>query len=247
MKELLLYETIAPLNRERHSDLRLKSLNGDCRFAADSHYAPLAGTEFYQAAGDYPIVFAGSEDEPTPVVILGLREGHNAFIEADGRWRSGTYVPAFVRRYPFVLARGNEEDPDNLTVCVDENYAGFTREEDEGEALFDDGGSEGPALRNAVSFLQEYLAESERTRTFVRRLMELDLLVRRDVQITDAEGNSFVLRDFRVIDPRKLDTLEAETVAELHLSGFLGWIHAHLVSMSRLERMPTTLGPARAA
>jgi hypothetical protein len=247
MKQLLFYENIAPLNRERHADLRLKAAAGDCSFAADSHFVPLAGTEFYQAAADYPIVFAGGDDEPTPVVVLGLKQGHNAFVGNDGRWRSGTYVPAFVRRYPFVLARGDEDDPDNLTVCVDESFDGLTREPNEGEALFDEEGNEGPALKNAVSFLQEYLAESERTRAFVKRLVELDLLVRRDVQITDAEGSSFVLRDFRVIDPPQLDKLEDETVAELHRTGFLGWIHAHLVSMSRLERMPATLRQAAAA
>ena len=246
MTQLLFYDEIAPLNRERHADLRLKPSQGDCSFAAHSHFVPLAGTEFYQAAADYPIVFAGG-DEPSPVVILGLQEGHNAFVGSDGRWRSGTYVPAFVRRYPFVLARGDENDPDNLTVCVDESYSGFTREEEEGEALFDAEGNEGPALQNAVSFLQEYLAESERTRRFVRRLSELDLLVRRDVQITDAEDISYVLRDFRVIDPTKLDGLDDGTVVELHKSGHLGWIHAHLVSMSRLERMPATIRRAAAA
>lgn len=247
MTEILLYESIVPLNRERHSDLRLKSLNGDCSFAAKSHYVPLAGTEFYQAAGDYPIVFAGQGAESTPVAILGLREGENAFVESDGRWRDGTYVPAFVRRYPFVLARGNEDDPDNLTVCVDESYAGFTREEGDGEALFGEEGTEGPALENAVKFLQEYLAESERTRVFAQRLFELDLLVRRDVQITDAEGAQFILRDFRVVDPSKLDALDDATVTELHRNGFLGWIHAHLVAMSRLERMPVTMRRPRAA
>ena len=208
MTQLLFYGNVAALNRERHADLRLKPSEGDCSFAAGSHFVPLAGTEFYQAAADYPIVFAGAEEEPSPVVILGLAEGHNAFVEGSGQWRAGTYVPAFVRRYPFVLARGDESDPDNLTVCVDEDYAGLTDEEGVGERLFDEEGQEGPTLQKAVTFLQEYLAESERTRRFVQRLVELKLLVRRDVQITDAEGTSYVLRDFRVIDPPALDKLD---------------------------------------
>lgn len=168
MAQLLFYDNIVALNRERHADLRLKPANGDCSFARDSHFVPLAGTEFYQAAADYPIVFAGDEGEPTPVALLGLREGDNAFVNADGRWRSGTYVPAFVRRYPFVLARGDDSDSDNLTVCVDESYAGFTREAGEGEALFDAEGNQSEMLQRSVEFLQQYLAESERTRAFVR-------------------------------------------------------------------------------
>ena len=244
MSQLLFYNEIVPLNRERHADLRLKMWEGDCRFAATSHFVPLAGTEFYQAASDYPIVFVGGREEPAPVALLGLREGQNSFVGADGRWRQGTYLPAFVRRYPFVLARGDEEDSDNLTVCVDESYEGFTRDETEGEPLFDAEGNQSPLLEKTMTFLQQYLAESERTRAFGRRLVELDLLVRRDVQITDSEGNSYVLRDFRVIDPEGLDRLDDETVVELHKAGFLGWIHAHLVSMSQLERMPASMRQA---
>lgn len=245
MAQMLFYDNIVALNRERHADLRLKPANGDCSFAAGSHFVPLAGTEFYEAGVDYPIMFAGDENEPTPVALLGLREGHNAFVNADGRWRNGTYVPAFVRRYPFVLARGEQAgDEGNLAVCVDESYQGFTREQGEGEALFDGEGKQTPMLEKSVGFLQQYLAESERTRTFVKRLLELDLLVRRDMRITDSEGNSYVLRDFRVIESKKLNELDEASVVELHKNGFLGWIHAHLVSMSRLERMPATVSQA---
>jgi len=246
MAQLLFYDNVAALNRERHADWRLKDAQGDCRFAASSHFVPIAGAELYQAACDYPIVFAGEADEPTPVVLLGLSEGHNAFVQSDGQWRAGCYVPAFVRRYPFVLARsrsgeGEEGDSDDLTVCVDESYDGFTRDSNEGQPLFDEDGNQTPMLERTVQFLQQYLAEAQRTDAFVRRLVELELLVRRDVQITDAEGNKYGLKGFRVIDTDKLDELTDETVAELHRNGFLGWIHAHLVSMSRLERMPATL------
>ena len=247
MAQLLFYQNIVALNRERHADLRLKPANGDCSFAADTHFVPIAGTEFYQAAPDYPILFAGDADEPSPVALLGLTEGRNAFVNTDGRWRNGTYLPAFVRRYPFVLARGDENDPDNLTVCVDESYAGLTRDVEQGEALFDSEGNQTPMLKRSMGFLQQYLAESERTRDFVKKLIALDMLVRRDVQIIDAEGNRFVLRGFRVIEPRKLDGLDDETIIELHQRGFLGWIHAHLVSMSRLERMPTDVQSRPAA
>jgi hypothetical protein len=143
------------------------------------------------------------------------------------------------------LARGDEQDSDNLTVCIDESYNGFVHGGEGGEPLFDSEGQQTPMLERTVRFLQRYLAESERTRAFVKRMVELELLVRRDVQLTDAEGNQYALRDFRVIDADQLDKLADETVVELHRQGYLGWIHAQLVSMSRLERMPLTL--ARAA
>jgi hypothetical protein len=142
------------------------------------------------------------------------------------------------------LARGEENDSDNLTVCIDESYTGFVQGGEEGEPLFDSEGQQTPMLERTVRFLQQYLAESERTRTFVERMVELEILVRRDVQLTDAEGNHYALRDFRVVDADQVGKLADDTVMELHRQGYLGWIHAQLVSMSRLERMPLTLARA---
>ena len=73
MAQMMFYNNIVPLNRERHADLRLKPADGDCSFARGTHCVPLAGTEFYNAAADYPVVFAGDKSEPTPVALLGLR------------------------------------------------------------------------------------------------------------------------------------------------------------------------------
>ncbi|MCS4503848.1 SapC family protein [Arhodomonas aquaeolei] len=239
MASLLFYSDIVPLNSERHADLRLRDAVGDCSFARDTHFVPVAGVEFYQVAADYPILFAGSDEDPSPVALLGLESGRNLFVDSEGHWQSGTYVPAFVRRYPFVLARGEDGEDADMTVCIDQAYGGFNREE--GTALFEDDGSQSEFLQRTVGFLQQYLADSERTRTFARRLNELGLLVRRDLQITDADGNSRAIRDFRVVDEAALDQLDDATVAELHRDGSLGWIHAHMVSRGQLERMPVRL------
>ena len=239
MAEHLFYNNIVALNAGRHAGLSLKDPDGDLGFAAQTHAVPLVGSEFYRAACNYPILFAGSDEEPAPVALLGLAEGDNLFVDSHGQWRNGTYVPAFIRRYPFILARGEGEDED-LTVCVDEEYGGLSYEE--GEPLLDTEGQQTERMQSIVQFLQEFLAESERTRQFANRLAELDLLVRRDMQVTDAEGNNFLLRDFKVIDETKLDDLPRETVMEFYSNGFLGWIHAHLVARNQLEQMAQIQG-----
>src|SRR5690606_23806240 len=107
------FKNVVPLNRDRHRRLKLR-MDGRATFAAGTHFVPLAAVELYEAARDYPIVFTGSEDA-SPVAILGLRAGENLFIDANGRWANGTYVPAFVRRYPFILSRGGQA-PTDYTV-----------------------------------------------------------------------------------------------------------------------------------
>lgn len=239
MASLLFYESIVVLSRERHGDLRIHAGSRDCGFAADTNYVPLVATELYQAAADYPILFAGGEADGAPVALLGLQEGRNPFVDAAGHWQPGTYLPAFVRRYPFLLARAGEDESASLAVCIDENHRGFSREE--GQPLFNERGSQTEYLSNTVQFLQQYQAESERTQAFARRLHELGLLVAKEMRLQDADGHDYVLQDFQVVDAEKLDDLDDATVVELHREGYLGWIHAHLVSMTRLERLPARL------
>ncbi|MEX2337712.1 MAG: SapC family protein [Aquisalimonadaceae bacterium] len=236
MATLLFYENVVPLNRDKHKALRLRPADGDCRFAQGTHYVPVAGSEFYQASHDYPILFSGAEDDMGPVALLGLRGGENLFIQADGKWQRGTYVPAFVRRYPFVLARDEASDSKDYTVCLDDSYQGFNAEE--GNALFEGDGEDSKLLKEVVGFLQNFLVEMERTRDFTRLLQENNLLVRKDVQLAAPGGATYNLKDFRVVDEAALYKLDKETIQELHDKRFLGWIYAHLISLGGLQRLP---------
>lgn len=239
MASMLFYESIAVLNRERHSDLRIDAHSRDCGFAANTHYVPLVATEFYQAAADYPVLFVGDDSEAAPVALLGLRDGHNPFVDAESQWLPGSYLPAFVRRYPFILARASDDDAGNMVIGIDEDYSGFSREA--GQPLFDDHGGHTDYLDNTIEFLQQYQADTDRTRAFVQRLNELGLLMSRDIHMQDQSGREYLLEDFRVINDKALDQLDQKRVNELHASGYLGWIHAHLVSLTRLERLPARL------
>lgn len=254
MATMLFYDKVVPLNRDNHRDLKLSTQAGNAGFATGTHYVPLAGAEFHQAARDYPVLFAGGDDGGGPVALVGLRENENLFLDDDERWTSGTYVPAFVRRYPFVLAnvaaaQDSEKGEDReYTVCIDESYAGFSSED--GRALFDDDGKETEYLNNTVTFLNQFLAEMKRTQQFVERLNDLDLLSARNLRVNDDRGRHFSLQDFRIVDEDKLAKLDDAVLGELHRDGFLGWIYAHLISIGNAARLPARLvdlGPARPA
>ena len=139
MAEVLFYERPVPLNRTAHKDLRIKGVE-NLKFALGVHSVPLACTEFPFIARDVPVLFAGPDMQHCgPMALLGLRQNENLFIEADGQWAKGVYIPAFVRRYPFVLAEkpaGTEGD--DFTVFLDEAYEGFGKQE--GERLFKEDG-----------------------------------------------------------------------------------------------------------
>ena len=233
---MLLYNRIAPLNKDKHRTLKLRSADGDANFAAGTHYVPLAATEFFQACRDYPVIFAGGA-EGGPVALLGLRESENLFVADNGKWEPNTYVPAFIRRYPFVLAKGDERD--SFTVCFDESYSPFNS--DDGEALFDESGEYTPFLNRIIDFLQRYRAEMLQTATFVERLNELELLIERDLEVTTPGGARYALRGFRVVDEDRLRKLADGKVGELLREGYMGWIYAHLASLNNLSRLPARL------
>lgn len=240
MTTMLFYGKIAPLNRDRHRKLRLRMADDKARYASSTHYVPIAGTEFYQAARDFPVLFSGGGGEGGPIALLGLREEENLFVEEDGTWVEGTYVPAFVRRYPFILARG--EGSQNLTVCIDEGFNGFN--ETEGSLLFDEDGKDTAYLARTIEFVNRFAAEMQRTQSFVKRLDELELLVTRNLRITDGKGRNFLLNDFRIVDEERLSKLEDAVLGELNRQGWLGWIHAHLISLGNVNRLPTRVADA---
>lgn len=238
VRTLLFYKKPVALNREKHRSLRLQSESNGYSFADDTNSIPVAVTEFSQACRHYPIVFAGDEAEKsTPAILVGLRANENLFVDAEGNW-SSDYIPAFVRRYPFVLAEQGEAD--DFTVCVDETYAGFS--EKEGEPLFEDDGTEGAFLKRAISFLTSYQNEMKRTQSFAARLNELGLLESKVVRSQPTDGEEPVsLRGFFVVNEQKLQSLTDASLRQLLSSGELAWIYAHLFSLANVEALSRRL------
>lgn len=233
MSTLLFYEKPVVLNKETHKDIKVKPNNGDFSFASKTNSVVLAGVEFAEAAKQYPIVFAAAGNgKIVPVALLGLRNAENLFVDADGKW-DAKYVPAFVRRYPFVLAEGGKEG--ELAVCIDEAYAGFNTEE--GESLFQEDGSNSPMLDKALKFLGEYQAQYAATEKFVAALQELDLFQTLNARVDLTDGRQFALTNFMVVDERKLLGLKQKDAMNLFKEGKLAWVYAHLISLSNMSRM----------
>ncbi len=230
MTSLLFYDKPVALNKSEHQDLKLKPTS-DFRFAANTNSVILAGVEFTEAAKEYPIVFAQSGDKIVPVALLGVRNEDNLFVTDKGEW-DARYVPAFIRRYPFVLADGQE--PGQRMVCIDESFPGFN--DDEGEPLFKDGEAT-PILTQAIEFLEEYQRQYLRTEKFTQRLQENELLMSLNAKVDMADGQQFSLTGLLAVDEKKLLAMSDEKALEFFKSGELAWVYCHLMSMGNMAGM----------
>ena len=229
MANLLFYENPLALNRVRHKDIKIKPVANDFSFAKNTNSVILAGVEFSEAAKEYPIVFAQFGESVVPVALLGLRNEENFFVNDNGAW-DARYIPAFVRRYPFVLAE-TSDNPDQRMVCIDESFAGFN--EKDGEALFENEEAT-PLLQQAIDFLEEYQKQYLRTEAFLNRLKSLELLMPLNAKIELTGGHEFVSTGLLAVDEKKLLALDDLEALEFFRSGELGWVYCHLMSIGTL-------------
>jgi hypothetical protein len=234
---LLFYQRPVPLNTDVHRDTRLGPLNDNFKFCAATNSIPLAAVEFFDAAREFPVAFTGQEGGPMfPIALVGVRQNENLFVADAGAWE-GRYVPAFVRRYPFVLAEKRDEQ--DFNVYLDEAYAGFG--DKDGERLFTDNGEHTPLLKQALEFLSVYQGEIRRTRLFVEKLQSLGLLVPRVLEVMRSGEQPLVLQGFSVVDEAKLQSLPDAELLDLARSGLLAWIHAHLMSLANVSNLADKL------
>lgn len=227
-KQLLIYENAVPVSTERHRGLWVKG-GTDFSFASDLNSAPLTIGELSAAGAEYPVVFVG--EDPMPVALLGARDAENLFVGADGGW-TGKYIPAFLRRYPFVFA--TPTDGKTYTLCIDESFAGCNRD-GRGEPLFDAEGKRTRFLENALEFTRVYQTQHEQTLAFARRLKGLDLFEPMHADFKLNSGRQMRLTGFNVVSRSKLKALSGETLSELLASDGLELIYLHLASLRHLD------------
>lgn len=223
----LFYNTPRPLEASRHAKATLAE-NLDVGFSENANAIPLNIVEFAIAARHYPLVFSNTEPF-LPVAITGLRTGTNAFIDPEGkRWVRGCYVPAYVRRYPFILMENTEQQ--QFILCIDEE-SGFLSEEGE-RRLFDDEGKPSEITNQALEFCRAYHAQYEATQKFVTELAERDLLTDNSTEIKLADDRKIQMQGYKVIDREKFEALPDEVFLEWRKKNWLPVAYAHMTSLS---------------
>lgn len=232
----LFYKDLLPLNGRDHGDWKVSSFD-DASFLANAHAIPLTVDEFVDAQRNFPIVFTAG-DNPLPIALFGLNEGVNTFIDDTGKLEAGVYVPAYVRRYPFILAKLNK-DSEDMSLCFDPE-SGVVAKGKKGQALFEGKGEDQKPTQytnDVLEFCRRFETSGQRTKAFLDTLKDLDLLMDGEIAITrnDMPDKPFVYRGFRMVDENKLREVPKEKLEEINKSGMLMLIHAHLFSMNLMR------------
>ena len=229
----LFYKDLLPLNSRDHADWKAGTLQSAAYIGA-THAIPLTSDEFIDAQRHFPIVFTAGES-PLPIALFGLNEGINTFVGDDDKINEAIYLPAYARRYPFILAK-LQPGSDDMSLCFDPSIGVIGKRED-GQALFDAAGQPTEYTQGVLEFCRRFEESGQRTKLFMDELAKLDILMDGEIAITrnDMPDKPFIYRGFRMVDENKLRELPAAKVEELSKNGMLALIFAHLFSLNLMR------------
>jgi len=225
----LLYRGLEPIQRQIHGDKKFNRLDKLPELAT-THAIPLTVDEFALAQRFYPIIFS-SGDNPVPLALMGLHEGTNTFFDSEGGLVDpNIYIPAYIRRYPFMLVRLNEGS-DQLSLCFDPTSGAIVDDKD-ATPLFD-GEQPSPAVNEILQYCEQFEQAGQRTAAFMTELKDMGLLMEGEVAI-QPEGmeQPFVYRGFQMVDEEKFRGLRGDELRKMNQNGMLGIIMAHLFSLA---------------
>ncbi len=227
------------LDRAQHKGLRLKP--ADARFAAKNQAVPLLAAEFFEACLEYPIVFVkGNDGQWLALALTGLQAGVNAFVDAKGQWRA-RYVPASVRRYPFILAEGSK---DQFSLAADLAAPNLGTE---GEAIFDDQGEPTELVRKLMPMLADFQNQAKQTSAMAEQLDQAGLLTQQNLQVRLGDGRNAVVEGVWIVDEAKLRELPDDKVLAWFKGGELAAIQAQMLSLRNLVPLLERSQPGKPA
>jgi hypothetical protein len=228
----LFYNQLEALNAGQHGNMKIRRIESAPQMGV-AHAVPVTVDEFGLLQRHYPIVFSVGGD-PVPLALMGLNEGANAFLDSTGLPHDPSiYIPAYMRRYPFLLAR-LRPDSDELSLCFDPT-SGAVGEFEDGEPLFD-GDQPSDATKAVLQFCEQFETAGQRTAAFIQELKNSDLLMDGEVAIQpEGAPQPFVYRGFRMVDEEKLRELRGDELRKMNQSGLLALIYAHLFSLSQIR------------
>ncbi len=222
----LFYKDLIPLNSQQHANWKTRSTD-KATWLVGVNSIPLTVEEFPQAQRNFPIIFT-SGDNPIPLALMGMNEGINVFVDEDGTLNTQVYVPAYARRYPFMLAKLRPE-AEELSLCVDPS-SDLVGEIEEGEPLFS-GSEPTDTTKNMLKFCENFEVAGNKTANFMAELKKHDLLMDGELNIDTGNNQPFNYRGFQMIDENKLREVRGDVLRQWNQNGMLPLIYAHLFSL----------------
>jgi SapC len=226
----LFYNDLMPLNSAEHGDWRARATD-KATWLVNQHAVPLTVEEFPMAQRHFPIIFSAGENS-VPLALMGMNEGINVFVDEDGSVNAPIYIPAYARRYPYMLARLRPES-DELSLCFDPTtdlIGAFT----DGEPLFSEGQAS-ESTKATLGFCEQFEIAGKKTAQFVEELEKHGLLMDGEVNLGVEGKDPFNYRGFRMVDETKLKELRGDVLRGWNQNGMLPLIYAHLFSLELVK------------
>jgi len=226
-----IYKDVRVINRDEDKKLKVAPIEG-FSYASDVGSCIITVAEFFQAAKSQPVVFAKNEQgDYLALAVMGLKNGKNVYVKDDGTWRENEYIPAFIRRYPFIYI---QHDVDKLTLAIDHDNKAVNKRK--GEAIFDADGEPSDYTQKVLGFLDEYQQSSNHTQAMIKMLDEKGLLEDATASIVK-NGDEVGLTGFKRVNEEKLASLADNDVLDLIKSGVYKWVVAHLMSLANFQKL----------
>ena len=234
-KRKKMYKKLVVLDKSKHLDLKLNKMK-NLDFAKELNFCPIVAKELEQMAQLFPVVFSGDNENPVLVSLLSLGT-QNLAINSEGKW-IGSYVPLFIRRYPFSLASSGENSEQKI-VLIDEDSSLFSTST--GENLFTKDGEQTEQLKNAINFLTVYDNDVTITNSVVKTISQSGILETREITVGEGDEKKVLVEGFKVVDREKLNQLSDEILANWTRKGIINFIEVHLKSLNNIERLFTLM------
>jgi hypothetical protein len=226
----LFYKNPRVLDRTLDAKRKIRRL-GNYLFAQSANAIPMVIDEFPIAATQYPIVFLATA-EPTPAIVTGVKLNTNLFINPEGQWETGFYVPAYVRRYPFILV----DDPVNkqMVLCIDE---GSSLLSDDGDMPLFENGKPSEITDKALQFCAALKQQGEMTDAFMKAVVQQKLLVERTIELEIPNSDKLSVSGFMTIDENRFQSMSDDVFTAWRHQGWIGLVYAHLLSQQRWSHL----------
>lgn len=232
----LFYKDPVLLRFEDHGDVGLTPAS-DFSFARDAIALPLCIGEFMVAMRHFPIVFA-MDEQASPIALVAIRKGHNLFVERDGSWKAGGYVPAYVRRYPFIVMETEDRAQQLLTIDrSSDRFVPSVAEAPDAQRLFDETGNPTMAAQTAMAFCHAFHTDYAETVAFGRALIGSKVLEPYHADFRLPNGALHQVNGFHAVNEAAFRALPAKTVAEWHAKGWLALVSLHLASLQCFQNL----------
>lgn len=229
-----MFTELVSLDADKHRHLRF-SQNQPFDFAREMVLIPVLSTEISRVAREMPIVFP--KGEGVPQALVGVSPGENLHVKDTGHW-NGRYVPAHIRRYPFLLSEIPQTEEQRASqgrqYAIQFDQAARHFENPNGHALLDEQGKPTKVLKKVQQVLMALQQDQLKTQQQVALLDQAGLLVERNITVTQS-GENKALSGMRLVDEKAFSQLEPSKLGELRDSGALALVYAHFLSLSNLQ------------